>query len=108
MLANIIKLIHLIIVFLVAIAPLYPNRLLKKTVFILLLYLFFQYISGYERCGLTVLEYVIMGEKYQEGFIYRLINPIIKIPEKYFEQYLFYLHSIYIVILYMQLKDQIN
>jgi hypothetical protein len=105
MLANIIKLIHLIIVFLIAIAPIYPNMLLKKTVFIFLLYLFFQYITGYEKCGLTVLEYVVMGEKYQEGFIYRIINPIIKVPEKYFEQYLFYIHSIYIVILYMQLKD---
>ena len=107
MLANIIKLIHLIIVLFVAIAPIYPNRLLKKTVFILLLYLLFQYISGYERCGLTVLEYVVMGKKYQEGFIYRLITPIIKIPEKYFEQYLFYIHSIYIIILYIQLK-QVN
>lgn len=105
MLINIIKLFHLIIIIFLGIAPFYPNRQLKKTVFILLLYLFFQYISGYEKCGLTILEYTVMGEKYQEGFIYRLINPIIKIPEKYFDQYLFYIHSIYIVILYIQLNE---
>ena len=104
MLSNIIKLFHLIVIIFFVIAPVYPNRQLKKIVFILLLYLFFQYISGYEKCGLTILEYIVMGEEYQEGFIYRLINPIIKIPEKYFDQYLFYIHSIYIVILYIQLN----
>ena len=104
MLINIIKLFHLIVIIFLVIAPIYPNKHFKKTVFILLLYLFFQYISGYEKCGLTILEYIVMGEKYQEGFIYRLINPIIKIPEKYFDQYLFYIHSIYIVILYIQLN----
>jgi hypothetical protein len=104
MLLNIIKLFHLIVIIFIVIAPVYPNEQLKKIVFILLLYLFFQYISGYEKCGLTILEYIVMGEKYQEGFIYRLINPIIKIPEKYFDQYLFYIHCIYIVILYTQLN----
>ena len=104
MLSNIIKLFHLIVIIFFVIAPVYPNRQLKKIVFILLLYLFFQYISGYEKCGVTILEYIVMGEEYQEGFIYRLINPIIKIPEKYFDQYLFYIHSIYIVILYIQLN----
>ncbi len=106
MLANIIKLLHLILVLLIAIAPFYPDKTLKKSVFIFLLYLFFQYLTGYEKCGLTILEYVVMGEKYQEGFMYRLINPLIKVPEKYFDQYLFYVHSFYLVILYMQLRDQ--
>ena len=104
MLANIIKLFHLVVVFLLVIAPIYPNIRLKNIVFILLLYLLFQYISGYERCGLTELEYIVMKEKYKEGFIYRLVNPIIKVPEKYFDQYLMYIHLIYIVILYVQLK----
>jgi hypothetical protein len=105
MLANIIKLLHLILVLLIVIAPVYPNRTLKKSVFIFLLYLLFQYLTGYEKCGLTILEYLVMGEEYKEGFMYRLINPLIKIPEKYFDQYIFYLHTIYIVILYMQLKQ---
>lgn len=105
MLANIIKLLHLILILLIVIAPIYPNRTLKKSVFIFLLYLLFQYLTGYEKCGLTILEYLVMGEEYKEGFMYRLINPLIKIPEKYFDQYIFYLHTIYIVILYMQLKQ---
>jgi hypothetical protein len=105
MLVNIIKLIHLVIIFFLLIGPIYPNKQFKKIIFILLLYLLFQYISGYEKCGLTELEYIVMKEKYQEGFIYRLINPIIKIPEKYFERYLLYIHLLYIIILYIQLKN---
>ena len=104
MLANIIKLLHLILVLLIAIAPFYPDKTLKKSVFIFLLYLFFQYLTGYEKCGLTILEYVVMGENYQEGFLYRLIKPVINKPEKYFYRKLFIFHIIWIIILGYQIN----
>jgi hypothetical protein len=53
---------------------------------------------------LTDLEYLLLGDKYKSGFMYRLINPMIKIPEDYFNKYLFCFHITWISILYYQLK----
>lgn len=58
---------------------------------------------GYEKCGLTQLEYWVMGEKYQQGFLYRLINPIIKVREDYFEKGLVYFHIFLIIVFAYQL-----
>jgi hypothetical protein len=99
----IIKIIHLIIVIGIAISPFIDNLTFKKNILTLLVFLLFQYLSGYERCGLTELEYLFMGEKYKEGFIYRIINPIIKIPEAYFDKCLIIIHVIYTIILYLQI-----
>lgn len=104
-LVNIIKLIHLLIVLAVISAPFINNYAFKENVFVFLIYLLLQYISGYERCGLTELEYLIMGEKYQEGFIYRLIKPMITLPEHYFDRYTFGIHIIFLYVLYYQLKS---
>jgi hypothetical protein len=104
MLTNIIKLVHLIIILLVLISPFIQFYILKKFVFVFLIYLLIQYISGYEKCGLTILEYAVMGEKYREGFMYRIIKPIIQIPEKYFDNYVLFVHLVYIYVLYLQLQ----
>ena len=61
-------------------------------------------MTGYKHCGLTSLEYMIMGKKYKEGFMYRLIMPIITIPESYFDEYILCIHILYIIILYNQIK----
>ena len=103
MLSNIIKLIHLIIVLSVISSPFINNLSFKKYIFYFLIYLLFQYLTGYEKCGLTDFEYYIMGEKYQEGFIYRIIKPLISVNENYFNKYLLLIHLIYILILYYQL-----
>ncbi len=107
-LVNIINIIHSIIILLVVVSPLISYGKLKEYAFIFLLYLLFQYVTGYERCGLTELEYLAMGEKYKEGFMYRLIKPMIKIPESYFNKYLFGIHLFYLYILYNQLKNNKN
>ena len=103
MLNIIIKLLHLILVIFIVIAPFLPNKQIKFNIFIILVYLLFQYLTGYNRCGLTELEYYVMGEKYQEGFLYRLINPIIKLPEDYFDKCILVFHLIYVFILGMQI-----
>ena len=106
MLVNIIKFIHLIIVLIVIISPFVNNLFIKRYVLIFLVYLIFQYLSGYERCGFTELEYLLMGEEYQQGFLYRIINPLIKIPENYFDKWLFLFHILYIIILSKSLLNQ--
>ena len=105
MIVNLIRIIHLIIVIIIFISPLIDNNDIKKYVFIFLIYLLFQYITGYKKCGLTEIESMMMGEKYQEGFIYRIINPMITVREDYFENYLLIVHLFYIIILFIQLYD---
>ena len=101
---NLINLIHFIIVLLVVISLFIDNLFFKKNILIFLVYLLFQYITGYEKCGLTELEYMFMGEEYQHGFIYRIINPLIKVPEAYFDKWLIIIHIIYVFVLYSQLN----
>ena len=100
---NLINLIHFIIVLLVIISPFVDNLFLKKNILIFLVYLLFQYLTGYEKCGLTELEYIFMGQEYQHGFLYRIINPLIKVPETYFDKWLIIFHLIYVFVLYNQL-----
>ena len=69
----------------------------------MLLFLLLQYSTNYGKCTLTQLEYLIMGEKYQEGFLYRLINPVIKRDENYFNYYYYIFHFLFIIILIYQL-----
>jgi hypothetical protein len=93
-----------IIILIIILSIFYNNIKLKEIVLSILILLMIKYLTGYDRCGLTEIEYLLKGEKYKEGFIYRIIKPILTIPEQYFENYLFILHSLYIIILITQLK----
>ena len=104
MITKLIQLLHLILVLGVSASVFIPNNQLKKLSFTLLIFLFLQYLTNYGKCGLTELEYVFKGEKYQEGFIYKLVKPIITVPEKYFDQQLYFLHTIWVLILGYQLN----
>jgi hypothetical protein len=102
-LASIVWIIHLILIIGVIIAPFSKNMDLKRNALIFLLYLLFQYLTGYQKCGLTELEYFFMGKEYESGFLYRLINPLIKIPENYFNYWFYVIHIILIGVLCYQL-----
>lgn len=99
-----IKVIHLIIVVGLIASVFVENCLLKTLALTLLIFLMIQYIFGFKKCGLTQLEYLFLGEeKYQQGFIYRIVNPVICVPEKYFNNGLFFLHWLWIAVLIYQL-----
>ena len=66
MILNIIKLIHLVIIIIVISSVFIPNYQLKKYSFTFLIFIFFQWITNYGKCGLTELEYILKGEKYKE------------------------------------------
>lgn len=104
MIIRIIQLLHLILVVIILLSIFLPFIEIKHYSLVLLIYILIQYLTNYGKCGLTQIEYYIMGEKYQEGFLYRLIKPIITISESYFDNYLFILHIIYIIILAYQLE----
>lgn len=103
MLVELIRLIHILLIVGVFASLFINNCYLKELSLTLLIFLLVQYLLGYEKCGLTQLEYWVMGEKYQEGFIYRLINPIIKVREDYFNKGLVYLHLFLIAVFSYQI-----
>jgi hypothetical protein len=101
--SNIIYYLHLLLVTIVFISIFINNKKIKIITFVFLIYLMLQYITGYEKCGLTELEYYFKGKDYEEGFLYRLIKPVIRTPEKYFYKNLYIAHAIWIIVLAYQL-----
>jgi len=101
---KIIQLLHLILIITIFISVFIPDLKIKKMSITLLLFIFFQFITNLGKCGLTELEYAIRGEKCKEGFIYRLVKPIITVPEKYFDLHLYWIHVLWILILGYQLS----
>lgn len=104
MLHKIIQLLHLILIITIFISVFISDLKLKKLSITFLLFIFLQFITNFGKCGLTELEYAIRGEKCKEGFIYRLVKPIITVPEKYFDQHLYWIHVLWILILGYQLS----
>ena len=100
----IIKLLHLAIIMGIVGSVFIPNCFVKEVALVFLVFLLFQYLLGYGKCGLTELEYLVLGEKHhKEGFIYRLVKPVITVPEKYFNNGLLYMHLIWVAILIYQI-----
>ena len=108
MIIKIIQLLHLILVITLIGSVFVSNYQLKQYAFTFLIFIFIQYITNYGKCGLTELEYVFKGDKYQEGFIYRIVKPVITVPEKYFENYLYLAHISWTLILGLQLMKYSN
>ena len=104
MIIKIIQLLHLVLIITIFSSVFIPEKEIKKLSFTMLLFIFAQFITNYGKCGLTELEYAIRGEKCKEGFIYRLVKPIITVPEKYFDHHLYWIHVLWILILGYQLS----
>ena len=103
MIILLIQILHIVLIFFVCSSIVISNHKIKEASLTILIFILFQYVTNYGKCGLTQLEYYIMGEKYKDGFLYRLINPIIKVPENYFDKYLYIVHIIFITTLIYQL-----
>jgi hypothetical protein len=75
-LIKIIKIIHLLLLLFILFAPFYEKDLLFKSIAILGYILYKWKLDG--SCLLTKLEYYLLGkQKEEQGFIYRLINPLL-------------------------------
>jgi hypothetical protein len=103
MIVFLIRLIHLSLVLFIVTSVFIKKIKYKISSLCILLYLLIRYISGNNKCGLTMLEYRYMGERYAEGFLFRLIKPVITTPEKYFDNYLLLFHLLWIIILIVQI-----
>ena len=101
--SNIIWILHLFLVLCIFFSVFIDDKLIKIFSLAFLCYLLLQYMTGYEKCGLTELEYYIKGDNYKEGFLFRLIKPVIRVPEKYFYKKLYLVHLLWILILLYEL-----
>ncbi|AGD92679.1 hypothetical protein mvi_686 [Megavirus vitis] len=100
---TLIKTIHILIIIGVISSIFISNCMIKQLALTLLIFLLLQYLLGFEKCGLTQLEYALLGQKYQQGFIYRVVNPIICVPEGYFNNGFMVVHIVLIIILLYQI-----
>lgn len=99
-----IKIIHLLLILFVILCPFVTNnKQLIHTNITLLFYFLFKWIINDEKakCGLTQLEYYISGKEYEDGFIFRIIKPLVYIEEKTFNDVLL---IIVILLLLLNLK----
>ena len=101
---KIINLLHGLFIFGLFISVFIDNYQIKNIALSLLILILIQFITNYGRCGLTEIEYLFKREKYKEGFIYRLVKPIITMPEHYFNKYIHILHILWIIILWQQIN----
>lgn len=95
--------LHLLLVIGVVVAPFVPVREYKQYALAFLLFLVLQFFLNQGECGLTEIEAFVLGEKKVEGFLYRLINPVIQFHHTEFYQYVRVFHGTYIAILVGQI-----
>lgn len=97
-LINIIKFVHLLLLIFVLVAPFYPKKLLLVSI-IMLIYIYYKWKTE-SSCILTKIEYILLGrEKEEQGFIYRIINPIYNISDEKLQEILEYATFGWIIIL---------
>jgi hypothetical protein len=106
---DIILLFHIILFYIFALSPLITDCYIKKIILILMMFLSLQYVSKYGKCGLInierfVIEKVLEKKNFKEGFVYRLIKPLICYKQNIIYKNYFSLIIIYMVILYIQLE----
>ena len=104
LLVGLIRIFHFIIVGLILISIFVDNCFFKLLVFILLVFLLLQYFFLKGHCGLTELEYLVMGENYKSGFMHRMISPFITVPENYINSIIFFIHILWMIILGVQIS----
>ena len=108
MIIYIIRFLHLLLFLILFSSIFIPISLVKQLSLLILIFLLLQFAVNDGKCCITQLEYYIKKEKYKEGFLYRLITPVIKRNEKYFDYYFYIFHIIWIFILiYQNIKNEI-
>lgn len=105
MIVHAIQALHLALVVGVVVSPFIPVLLYKQYALAFLLFLVLQFFLNHGECGLTTIEAVVLGEKRVDGFLYRLINPIVRFNHTEFYHYIRLYHATYILILIGQIQS---
>lgn len=88
-LANIIWIIHILIILFVIITPFTNNINLLHYHFIFVPFIILRWIFNYDKCNITMIEQKLRRCKKHEGFIYKIIKPIYNKPK---EQLIIYIY----------------
>ena len=100
---KLIKIIHLFIILYIIICPCCFKSQNQRVVTILV-FILYRWITHNDTCTLTTIENKLTGNN--EGFIYRIVNPIYQLRESTFNRSLYFLtFSWLIIVLLIQLKD---
>jgi hypothetical protein len=101
---DIILFCHIVLFYTFALSPLVTDYYLKKIILILIMFFCIQYVTKYGKCGIINIEKFFLKEKFKEGFMYRLIKPIICYKKNIVYKNYFMLIIIYMLVLYIQLE----
>ena len=69
--------IHILLTYFIVLSPFVNNSKYKRNVLLFLIFLYIQFVTKYGKCGLINIEKFFLKEKFKNGFVYRLIKPII-------------------------------
>jgi hypothetical protein len=101
---DIILFSHIVLFYTLALSPLITDCYFKKIILILIIFLCIQYVTKYGKCGLINIERFFLKENFKNGFVYRLIKPIICYKQNIVYKNYFKLIIIYMLVLYIQLE----
>ena len=91
LLADIIYIVHIIVVLLI-LSPFVTNDIeILKLSFISISYVIFKWTIKNDMCALTLLEHKVRGIEVEHGFVYQLLSPIMNVEESVFYKNAYYL-----------------
>lgn len=78
--ANIIWLIHVLVVILMVLVPLFGNKKYVSMYILIVPFLFFHWATNDDTCFLTILERKLRNVEKKDAFLQKLISPIYLLP----------------------------
>jgi hypothetical protein len=102
---DIILICHIILFYSLALSPLITDCYLKKINLILIMFLCIQYVTKYGKCGLINIERFFLKKNFKQGFVYRLVKPVVCYKQNIIYKNYFKLIIIYMLVLYLQLEQ---
>ena len=100
---KLIKTIHLLIILYIIICPCFFKSQ-NDRVITLLLFIIYRWLSKDDTCTLTKIENKLTGNN--EGFIYRIVNPIYNLGESKFNKTLYFMtYSWLIIVLLIKIEN---
>ena len=104
---NIIYILHILLFLFFLFSPFVDDCAWKVNSLVLLLFIFGHFVFKYGKCGIINVERFFLGEKFKEGFCYRLIKPVISYKNNiFYDEYFNILVAYIFVLLYQVIKNK--
>lgn len=102
---NIILVCHIILLYGIALSPIVDDCYYKNIIFVILLFVWGHFKFKYGKCGLISIEKFFLKENFKQGFVYKLIKPVICYKINPFYSQFYNILILYIFILFIQLYN---